>query len=180
MLAARDFAVVVAFLGVSASHRLARFAAPAYGQTSDLLPMLFVGVTPEVSRQIARDWDRRYRDGREWVYCVTAWRYGRTQDGDSVFVIEKMEITTSSRAAYEVTGFECRAPDGTERPVAHAHLTGDCSASRADATNVVASAAPFGLIVCGPQSWAGYSRRQYTLMQKGVWLDRQASRTPPP
>lgn len=148
-------------------------ATQAHGQTNDLLPMVFVGVTPEVSRQIARDWERKHREGGEWVYCVTKWSLATTQDGDSAYVVSGIEIAASSRARHEATGFDCRAADGTEQPVAHAHPSGDCTPSRADAFTSIASATPFGLIVCGPRSRAGYSRRQFTLMQKGVWLERQ-------
>lgn len=152
--------------------------APLVAQDRDLLPMTYVKVDARVARRLAADWERLRDRGAKWVYCVTGWSFELSQDRDTIFLITAVRSAPASRQAHEATGFSCPDSLGEALPIVHAHPGGDCSASRTDAANAVAHFVPFGLILCGKRSTAGYSRTQFLLMIKGALYDRNVGAAP--
>lgn len=146
--------------------------AGAQDRDRDLLPMTFVRVDSAVRRQFELDWKRLHPLGTEWAYCVTDWHIGLTQDGDTAYVVSGVQRVTARTGQHEIAELACAPWNDAGPPIAHAHPSGDCSPSRADATYAVAHAIPFALIVCGPRSTAGYTSQQFLWMSRGVLAER--------
>jgi hypothetical protein len=150
-------------------------------QDRDLLPMSFVRVDTNVSRQFEADWLRLQKLGKEWAYCVTRWSLAWTQDGDTAYVVEEVDRAPARSGKHELGELECPETARFVGPaIAHAHPSGDCSPSRADATYAVAHAIPFALIVCGPRSTAGYTGQQFLWISRGVLSERGPVLAPEP
>lgn len=154
------------------SFILALTSAQLAAQDRDLLPFATVKPDPAVAQRLRADWQRLSAGTSEWVYCVTKWSVARSQNDDTVYVITGIRSAPAATSPHETSGFTCQDERGTPLPLVHAHPSGDCSASRQDASNALAYEIPFGLIVCGPRSHAGYTREQYLLMMRGVWYRR--------
>lgn len=141
---------------------LALLATPAVAQVPDwereALPLRFGTVSDKVREELRKAWPQILRQGVETKWCVTAWEYGVTKDADTVGVALAIELQDTPKATRTSTGDHppCRGDKGQPLPTLHAHLTGDCSYSRGDATNAIKRGAPFDLILCGPGITAGY------------------------
>lgn len=130
------------------------------------VPLQFAQASPELAKQLEADWHRFAKQGREWAYCVTAWRIGHTADGDTVFIATVAERVKQGTRT-NVTGFECVDRAGRPMPVIHSHVTGDCSPSRKDIEHAEARHS-WGLVMCGPGAVTGYSGRVFTLALLGA------------
>ncbi len=136
--------------------------------------MSFVRVDSATSHQLESDWMRLRQAGKEWAYCVTNWTVNRTQDADTIYVVTSVRMVDAKSQEHEIAEFSCTAPNGLSMPIAHAHPSGDCSPSRADATYSVAHGTPFALILCGPRATAGYTSQQFLWISRGVLTERAA------
>lgn len=129
-------------------------SAEAQDWVRESLPLQFAQASPRLLTELARDWERLARSGREWAYCVTEWRTDTTTAGDTVFIATRAQLVQTGTAV-NVEAFECTDTEGRYIPVIHSHLTGDCSPSRADIHHIIGRRT-FGLVICGPRAVAGY------------------------
>lgn len=145
---------------------LAGSTAGAQSWEKEQLPLAFAQASPDLAKAFARDWRSLERAGREHYYCVTRWHVETARDGDSLFVADSAVLVplrgSRDRITSVPTTAECRAEDGSFQPIAHTHLGGDCSPSRADVASLLGRGG-FGLIICGSRSVTGYVSSLYSL-----------------
>lgn len=136
-------------------------AATAQDWEREQLPLRFAQVSAPIASQLAADWNRVARKGVEWGYCVTKYEIGATKDGDTVYVVTAIVLAKGERATRTHVDFDCTDARGRGQPTIHAHLTGDCTPSRADAYDALRGMPPFAMIVCGPGITTSYDPRLY-------------------
>lgn len=127
----------------------------------DQLPLRFAQVSEPVRVRLATDWRQFVGKGREWGYCVTRYDLGVTKDGDTVYVVSEIRRADGRAVTRTHVDFECADATGRSQPTIHAHLTGDCTPSRADAHDALRGMPPFAMLVCGPGITASYDPRLY-------------------
>lgn len=131
-------------------------AAPLQAQT-----MTFALPDSAVRAQLDRDWWARSELGKEWAYCVTAWDYTRTADGDTIVVAQAIVDAPTTAAGRHSVSYGCNDKQGRELPSIHVHLGMSCSPSRDDIEAAVRRRAPFEMVACGPGITNGYVAAQF-------------------
>ena len=122
-------------------------ASPLEAQT-----YIIVVPTDEVRRYIAGEWDSAVV---ERGFCGT-FTLGIATDGEPLLF-----LNTAGRAANErnatATGVQFSCPIG-EVPI-HLHLNAVCGPSMKDLRHIRVTRALFGIVVCGPRHYAGFTSK---------------------
>jgi proteasome lid subunit RPN8/RPN11 len=140
------------------------------GQDGDMLPLRFARASTALQSRFHSDWEVLSPGRQEWAYCISKWSVSITSDSDSVYVAEevtRLRPVKAEQAGLALDSGSCTTGAGVPLPIAHSHPSGNCSPSRLDITAaIVRKQAPFQLIICGPNSIAGYSGQLYVDVMK--------------